>query len=137
MHYERLTATDAAFLRVETPHEPQHVGSLSVFEGAPLRDETGRVRFDELCRHVAHRLHRVPRLRQRVMDVPYDQGRPVWVDDDHFDIEYHVRLTSLPRPGDDEQLSALMGRLQSLPLDRARPLWEMWFVDGSPTRRSA
>lgn len=130
MHYERLTATDAAFLRVETPHEPQHVGSLSVFEGAPLRDETGRVRFDELCRHVERRLHRVPRLRQRVMDVPYDQGRPVWVDDDHFDIEYHVRLTSLPRPGDDEQLSALMGRLQSLPLDRARPLWEMWFVDG-------
>lgn len=130
MHYERLTATDATFLRIETPHEPQHVGSLSVLEGAALRDETGRVRFDELRRHVARRLHRVPRLRQRIMEVPYDQGRPVWIDDDHFDIDYHVRLTSLPRPGDDEQLSALMGRLQSLPLDRARPLWEMWFVDG-------
>ncbi len=130
MHYERLTATDATFLRIETPHEPQHVGSLSVLEGAALRDEAGRVRFDDLRNHVARRLHRVPRLRHRIMEVPYDQGRPVWIDDDHFDIDYHVRLTSLPRPGDDEQLSALMARLQSLPLDRARPLWEMWFVDG-------
>jgi diacylglycerol O-acyltransferase len=130
VHYERLTATDATFLRIETPHEPQHVGSLSVIEGAPLRDETGRVRFDELRRHVARRLHRVPRLRHKIMEVPYDQGRPVWVDDANFDIDYHVRLTSLPRPGDDEQLSVLMARLQSLPLDRARPLWEMWFIDG-------
>ena len=130
MHYDRMTPTDASFLRIETPHEPQHVGSLSVIEGAPLRDETGRIRFDELRDHVARRLHLVPRLRHRVMEVPYDQGRPVWVDDTEFDIDYHVRLTSLPRPGDDEQLSALMGRLQSLPLDRARPLWEMWFVDG-------
>jgi WS/DGAT/MGAT family acyltransferase len=64
------------------------------------------------------------------MEVPYDQGRPVWIDDEHFDIDYHVRLTALPRPGDDDQLATLMSRLQSLPLDRARPLWEMWFVDG-------
>ena len=130
MHYDRMTPTDASFLRIETPHEPQHVGSLSVIEGTPLRDATGRIRFDELRDHVARRLHLVPRLRHRVMEVPYDQGRPVWVDDADFDIDYHVRLTSLPRPGDDEQLAALMGRLQSLPLDRARPLWEMWFVDG-------
>ena len=130
MHFERLTATDASFLRIETPHEPQHVGSLSVLEGGPLRNKDGRIRFDELRHHVDRRIHRVPRLRQRIMEVPYDYGRPVWVDDDHFDIDYHVRLTALPRPGDDEQLSALMSRLQSLPLDRARPLWEMWFVDG-------
>jgi len=64
------------------------------------------------------------------MEVPYGQGRPVWVDDEHFDIGYHVRLTALPRPGDDEQLAALMSRVQSLALDRRRPLWEMWFVDG-------
>ncbi len=130
MHYERLTAADAVFLRIETPHEPQHVGSLSVLEGAPLRHGDGRLRFDDLRDHVARRIHRVPRLRQRVMEVPYNQARPVWVDDDHFDIDYHVRLTALPRPGDDEQLAVLMSRLQSLPLDRARPLWEMWFVDG-------
>lgn len=128
--YERLTAADAVFLRIETTHEPQHVGSLSVIEGGPLRDASGRVRFDELQAHVERRLHQIPRLRQRVMEVPYNQARPVWVDDDHFDIDYHVRLTALPRPGDDEQLAALMGRLQSLALDRARPLWEMWFVDG-------
>ncbi len=130
MEYERLTAADAVFLRIETPHEPQHVGSLSVLEGAPLRDADGRLRFDDLQAHVARRIHRVPRLRQRVMEVPYGQARPVWVDDEHFDIDYHVRLTALPRPGDDEQLAVLMSRLQSLALDRARPLWEMWFVDG-------
>ena len=130
MPYERLTAADAVFLRIETPHEPQHVGSLSVIEGTPLRSPDGRIRFDELKAHVERRLHRVPRMRQRVMEVPYNQARPVWVDDDHFDIDHHVRLTALPRPGDDDQLATLMGRLQSLPLDRSRPLWEMWFVDG-------
>ena len=130
MGYERLTAADTVFLRIETPHEPQHVGSLSVIEGGPLRDDEGRIRFDELRDHVERRVHRVPRLRQRVMEVPYNQARPVWVDDEHFDIGYHVRLTALPRPGDDDQLAELMGRLQSLALDRARPLWEMWFVDG-------
>jgi diacylglycerol O-acyltransferase len=130
MTYERLSASDTVFLRIETPHEPQHVGSLSVLAGAPLRSADGRVRFDELRDHVARRLHRVPRMRQRVMDVPYEQGRPVWVDDEHFDLDYHVRLTALPRPGDDDQLAALMSRVQSLPLDRRRPLWEMWFVDG-------
>lgn len=128
--YEQLTAADAVFLRIETAHEPQHVGSLSVLEGAPLRGADGRVRFDDIKAHIARRAHRVPRLRQRVMEVPYNQARPVWVDDEHFDIDFHVRLTALPRPGDDDQLAALMGRLQSLPLDRARPLWEMWFVDG-------
>jgi diacylglycerol O-acyltransferase len=129
-NYERLTAADTVFLRVETPHEPQHVGSLSVLEGAPLRDSDGRIRIDDLRAHVARRTHRVQRMRQRIMEVPYGQGRPVWVDDEHFDIDYHVRLTALPRPGDDDQLAALMSRLQALPLDRTRPLWEMWFVDG-------
>jgi diacylglycerol O-acyltransferase len=130
MTYERLTAADAAFLRVETPHEPQHVGSLSVLQGTPLRDPSGRIRFDELRDHVAARLHRVPQLRQRIMEVPLGQGRPVWVDDHEFDLDYHLRVTAVPRPGDDEQLSVLMGRLQSLPLDRRRPLWEMWLIDG-------
>jgi WS/DGAT/MGAT family acyltransferase len=130
MTYERLTAADAAFLHLESDREPQHVGSLSVLEGEALRDEVGAIRFDEIVSHVEARLDRVPRLRQKVMDVPLSQGRPIWVDDDRFDIEHHVRLTSLPRPGDDHQLATLMGRLQSLPLDRSRPLWEMWIVDG-------
>ncbi len=130
MGYDRLSASDTAFLRVETAHEPQHVGSLSVLEGAPLRDSAGRIRFDDVVAHVEGRLHRVPRLRQRIMDVPYGQGRPIWVDDTEFDIDHHVRLTALPRPGDDAQLAALKSRLQAVSLDRNRPLWEMWIVDG-------
>nr|WHV03882.1 putative wax ester synthase/acyl-CoA:diacylglycerol acyltransferase [uncultured bacterium] len=127
---ESLTATDASFLRIESDHEPQHVGSLSILEGDPLRDGRGGIDIARLMAHVGRRLHRVPRLRHRIMEVPLRQGRPVWVDDPTFDLDYHVRLTSLARPGDDAQLSTLMGRLQSLPLDRRRPLWEMWFVDG-------
>ncbi len=127
---ESLSATDASFLRIETDHEPQHVGSLSILEGDPLRDERGGIDIDRLRSHVGRRLHRVPRLRHRIMEVPLRQGRPVWVDDPTFDLDYHVRLTALARPGDQAQLSTLMGRLQSLPLDRRRPLWEMWFIDG-------
>ncbi len=130
MAHELMTAADAVFLRIETPHEPQHVGSLSLFVGDALRDDEGAIRLDELQAHVNRRLHRVPRLRQRVMEVPFGQGRPVWVDDVEFDIDYHVRLTSLPQPGGDAQLLDLMSRVQAIALDRARPLWEMWFVDG-------
>ena len=127
---EPLTATDASFLRIETDHEPQHVGSVSIFEGAPLRGADGDVDIDRLRKHVGGRLHRVPRLRQHIKEVPLGQGRPVWVDDAGFDLDFHVRLTALPKPGTDGELCALMSRLQSLPLDRRRPLWEMWFVDG-------
>ncbi len=130
MFYERLTAADATFLRIETPHEPQHVGSVSIIDGGPLRDDSGRIRFDEIRTHVGSRLHRVPRMRHRIMEVPYGQGRPVWVDDADFDLDYHLRLTSLPRPGDGDQLNDLVSRIQSIPLDRARPLWEIWVIDG-------
>ena len=137
MGHERLTPTDASFLYIETPHEPQHVGSLAFLEGEPLRDDDGRIRIEDVRALIARRVHRVPRMRQKVRWVPFRQGRPVWVDDDHFDLEYHVRLTALPRPGDHEQLLDLMGRLQSLPLDRARPLWEIWLVDGLADGRVA
>lgn len=130
MGHDRLSAADAAFLHIETDHEPQHVGSLSLIEGAPLRDGRGRIRIEDLRAVTEARLHRVPRLRQRLSFPPLAMGPPVWVDDEHFDIDYHVRLTALPRPGDDAQLHELMGRLQSLPLDRSRPLWELWFIDG-------
>ena len=135
MGYERLSAHDAVFLRIEDERQPQHVGSLSVFDGAAWRGDDGRIRIDELRRFISGRLHRVPRMRQRLMFVPYGQGRPIWVDDQHFDIDYHVRLTALPRPGEEDQLLELMGRLQSLPLDRVRPLWELWFVDGLADER--
>ncbi len=130
MAHEQMTPADAVFLRLETDHEPQHVGSLSLFEGGPLRNDDGWIRIDELRAHVERRLHRVPRLRQRVMEVPFSQGRPVWVDDEHFDIDYHVKFTSLAPPGHRSQLLDMMSRVQAIALDRDRPLWEMWFIDG-------
>ena len=130
MAYDRLSAQAASFLRGESPRSPRHAGSLALFEGMPFLDERGRFRLDDARDHVAGRLHRSPALRRRVQPVPFGQGRPVWVDDAGFDLAYHVRLAALPRPGAEEQLHALMARLQALPLDRRRPLWELWFVDG-------
>ena len=128
--YERLSAQAASSLHREARRSPLHVGSLSLFEAAPFLDQHGRFRLDDARGHVAARLHRWPALRHRVQPVPLGQGRPVWVDDDRFDLTYQVRLTALPRPGREEQLHALMARFQAMPLDRRRPLWELWFVDG-------
>ena len=130
MPYERLTAQDSMFLHIEAPHQPQHVGSLGYLEGGPFLDADGRFRLDDVRELIGERLHLVPRYRQRIMTVPLDQGRPVWVDDERFDIAYHVRLTALPSPGTEEQLLALFARIQSHVLDRRRPLWELWFVEG-------
>ena len=129
MPYERLTAQDTTFLHIETPTQPQHVGSLGLFEAAPFLDASGHVRLDDMRAVVASRLHLVPRFRKRIMEVPLAQGRPVWVDDDHFDLSYHVRLTALPNPGTLTQLKALFARIQSHLLDRRRPLWELWLVE--------
>lgn len=137
MSYERLSAQDTVFLRIEDERQPQHVGSLSVYDADPWRDEHGRIDIGALRGFIAARAPRVPRLRQRLMEVPLGQGRPVWIDDEHFDIAYHVRLTALPRPGDEDQLLELMGRVQSQALDRSRPLWELWFVDGLERDRAA
>ena len=130
MAYERLTAQDSSFLHLETPTSPMHVGSLGIFEGGPFLDDAGRFRLEEARRLIASRLPLVPRFRKRLQTVPLGQGRPVWVDDPAFDLGYHVRLTALPRPGTEEQLKTLMARLQAQPLDRRRPLWELWFVEG-------
>lgn len=130
MAYERLSAQDSMFLHIESPQQPQHVGSLGILEAGPLRDDAGRFRLDLVREVIAERLHLVPRFRRRVMAVPFQQGRPVWVDDEAFDLAYHVRLTALPKPGNEEQLLALFSRLQSHLLDRRRPLWELWFVEG-------
>ena len=130
MPYERLSAQDSMFLHIEKPQQPQHVGSLGIMDGEPFRGDDGRFRLDDVREVIGERLHLVPRFRRRVMPVPFEQGRPVWVDDEHFDLAYHVRLTALPTPGDEEQLLALFERIQSIPLDRRRPLWELWFVEG-------
>src|SRR5438067_2612468 len=130
MAYERLSAQDASFLHLESPTTPMHVGSIGIFEGGAFFDETGRFQIDEARERIACRLHLVPRFRKKIKTVPFGQGRPVWVDDEEFDLTYHVRLTALPKPGSEEQLKVLMGRLQSQVLDRRRPLWELWFVEG-------
>ncbi len=128
--FERLSAQDSVFLHIESPTLPQHVGGLVLLEAGPLLDDQGRFRLDEVRHTIGSRLHLVPRFRKKLMPVPFEQGRPVWVDDQEFDLSYHIRLTALPNPGTEEQLKTLMGRLQSHPLDRRRPLWELWFVEG-------
>jgi len=120
---ERLTGLDSSFLHMERAGAHMHVASVSVFEGpAPSHKE-----FRD---HIASRLHLVPRFRQKLRFVPFDQGRPVWVDDPHLNLEYHVRQTALPAPGSDEQLRNLAARIFSQQLDRSKPLWELWLVEG-------
>lgn len=120
---ERLSALDAEFLLVEDGIAHMHIAGISVFEGPPPEPA-------ELTAMVAAKLHKIPRYRQRVRSVPLELGRPVWVDDPHFDLDYHIRHTALPTPGDDAALRRLMSRLMGRELDRERPLWELWFVEG-------
>ncbi|HEX2568194.1 MAG TPA: wax ester/triacylglycerol synthase family O-acyltransferase [Polyangia bacterium] len=120
---ERLSSLDASFLEFEDRTAHMHVGALAVFDGSPPR-------YEEVMELVRARLPQVPRYRQRLAPVPLRAGRPVWVDDAHLDLEYHVRHTALPAPGDDVQLKRLAARLFSQRLDRDKPLWELWFVEG-------
>ena len=120
---DRLTALDSAFLHIEDTGAHMHVASVMTFAGeAPA--------YDELLAALEGRLHLVPRYRQRLAHVPLAQGRPVWVDDPHFNLRYHLRHTALPAPGGEEQLKRLAGRLFSQQLDRSKPLWEIWLVEG-------
>ncbi|MCW2702292.1 MAG: Diacylglycerol O-acyltransferase [Blastococcus sp.] len=127
---ERLTRLDASFLYFEEPDTPMHVGGVLILEAPP-----GGV--DALAALVEARLPLVPRYRQRVAEVPGHLANPVWVDDPEFDIAYHVRRNGLPRPGTEAQLLDLVSRLASRPLDRTRPLWEMYLVDGLSRGRVA
>ncbi len=120
---QRLSPLDASFLHIEDDSNPMHIGSTVIFQGPPPR-------HDEVMRMVAAKLPLVPRYRQRVRMVPLELGRPVWVDDRHFNLEYHVRHTALPAPGSDLQLRNLVGRVMSQMLDRHKPLWELWVVEG-------
>ena len=119
--FERLSSLDSLFLELEDRTAHMHVGAVAVFEG-------GAPPYEDLLRLVESRLHRVPRYRQRVQFVPFKQGRPVWIDESQFDLEYHVRHTALPAPGGDAELKKLAARPFSQALDRDKPLWEMWLV---------
>src|SRR3954469_9026055 len=122
---ERMSSADVAFLHRETRTAPQHVGGLAVFAQPAAGFD-----YDRLVRLLDERIPLAPRYRQKVRMVPANLANPVWVDDPHFDITYHVRRSALPRPGTDEQLLEFCSRVQSRLLDRTRPLWEMYLVEG-------
>jgi diacylglycerol O-acyltransferase len=127
----RLSGLDSAFLHLEDHGSAHmHVASVMVFEGqAPA--------YEDLVDHILSRLHLVPRYRQRLAFVPLGQGRPVWTDDPHFNPNYHIRHTALPRPEDETELKQLAGRIFSQRLDRSKPLWEMWLVQHMAGERFA
>jgi WS/DGAT/MGAT family acyltransferase len=129
IHYERLSNLDASFLALESGQTHMHVGAVAVFDTGPLRSPGGGIDFDAVRSYVASRLPLIPRYRQRLAWVPFER-HPVWVDDDHFNLDYHLRHSSLPAPGSTDQLKHLIGRLMSQALDRNKPLWELYFVEG-------
>jgi diacylglycerol O-acyltransferase len=129
-HGDRLSAVDASFLAQEDDTSHMHVGAVLVFEGPPPS-------YEDFCNQVRGRLHFVPRYRQKLAVPPLETGRPLWVDDASFNLEYHIRHTALPAPGSEEQLRALAARIHSQQLDRSKPLWETWLVQGLEGNRFA
>jgi WS/DGAT/MGAT family acyltransferase len=124
----QLTALDAQFLNVESPTTVGHVGSLIVLDPSTAPD--GRWDLDSVRAVFEPRLHLAPPLRQRLVEVPLGLGRPYWVDDPHFDIEFHLRELALPAPGNREQLGEQVARIHARQLDRSRPLWEAYVITG-------
>ncbi|MDO9353693.1 MAG: wax ester/triacylglycerol synthase family O-acyltransferase [Solirubrobacteraceae bacterium] len=129
-HLDQLSATDAGFLHQEDDAALMHIGAIAICEGPPpeLADVLDSVRM---------RIHLVPRYRQRLHYPPREAGRPYWIDDESFDIEDHIRHTALPSPGNEEELMKLAARIFSQRLDRGRPLWELWIVEGLEEGRFA
>jgi WS/DGAT/MGAT family acyltransferase len=129
-HKDRLSPVDASFLAQEHDASHMHVGAIAIFEGPPPG-------YDEFIEGLESRLHLVPRYRQKLAEPRFEMGRPFWVDDPTFNIDYHVRHTALPKPGSLEQLRHLAGRVFSQRLDRSKPLWELWLVQGLDDNRFA
>ena len=134
---ERLSALDESFLQLETESTPMHLGGLFVLDGTTLRGDDGELRIDDIGRHVEARLSAAPRYLKRLADVPLRQGRPLWVDDPEFDITQHVRTIALEPPGTNQQLRALVADLNCERLERDRPLWELWIIEGLDDGRVA
>ncbi|MBC8186683.1 MAG: wax ester/triacylglycerol synthase family O-acyltransferase [Proteobacteria bacterium] len=128
-HYDRLSAQDNSFLLFEQGNVRMHVASTNIFDVGPLASPTGGIDIDLVKRATESILHLVPRYRQRLHEIPVF-NHAVWVDDPHFDLDYHVRHTALPKPGSLLQLKALVARVMAQPLDRKRPLWETWIIEG-------
>jgi diacylglycerol O-acyltransferase / wax synthase len=129
-HLDRLTAVDASFLTNESSSSHMHVGAILIFEGPPPP-------YTDLVEHVRGRLPLVPRFRQKLVVPPLEAGRPLWADDVNFNLTYHIRHTALPDPGGEPQLKRLAGRVFSQQLDRSKPLWELWLVQGLERDRFA
>jgi len=127
---DRLSPMDVSFLDQEKEGSHMHIGAVMIFDGPPPP-------YEDLRAHVESRLHLVPRYRQKLAYPPAQMGRPFWIDDPRFNIEYHVRHTALPSPGGVEQLRLLTGRIFSQRLDRSKPLWELWLVQGLEGNRFA
>src|ERR1700748_1865766 len=129
-HLDRLTPVDASFLTNESTSSHMHVGAILIFEGPPPR-------YVDLVEHVRGRLNLVPRFRQKLVVPPMETGRPLWADDVNFNLSYHIRHTALPEPGGEAQLTRLTGRVFPQQLDRSKPLWELWLVQGLERDRFA
>jgi WS/DGAT/MGAT family acyltransferase len=129
-HLDRLSSIDASFLTNETSASHMHVGAVLIFEGPPPR-------YEDFLEQVGGRLSLVPRFRQKLATPPLEAGRPLWVDDPNLNLPYHVRHTALPSPGGEEELLRLVGRVFSQQLDRSKPLWEVWLVQGLEGNRFA
>ena len=134
--YERLSAQDNTFLLLETPKVHMHVAATSIFDARPLRTEEGGIDVAAIKRSTEAVLHLIPRYTQKLKQIPLEQ-HSVWIDDRHFNIDYHIRHTALPRPGTDQQLKRLAARIMAQQLDHSRPLWEMWLVEGLERDRFA
>src|SRR5580704_9461303 len=129
-HLDRLTPVDASFLHQEGPVSHMHIGGLTLIEGPPPT-------MAEFLEQIRRRLHLVPRYRHKLAYTALDSGRPVWIDDPSFNLDYHVRHTALPAPGRWEELQDLTARIFSQQLDRSKPLWEMWLIEGLEENRFA
>jgi WS/DGAT/MGAT family acyltransferase len=129
----QLTGLDAAFLAMETATTYGHVGSVAVLDAGSAKEP---VTVERLTALIESRLHLLPPFRRRLVEVPLGLDQPYWVEDPGFDIEFHVRELALPAPGDDDQLAEQVARLHARPLDRSRPMWELYLVHGLDGGRS-
>src|SRR5580692_8153337 len=131
---QQLTGLDASFLALETANATGHVGGICVLDPSAAPRPVTLARLTEV---LAERLPLVPVLRRKLLNVPFGLDQPYWVDDPNFDIEYHIREIALPRPGSEAQLTEQVARLHARPLDRSRPLWEIYLITGLARRRAA
>ncbi|MDB5677251.1 wax ester/triacylglycerol synthase family O-acyltransferase [Sphingomonas bacterium] len=125
---QQLSAQDASFVYMETPHTPMHIGSVGIYDPSTAPD--GFVRFKDVLRFIEQRLPGARSFRQRLVRVPFDVDHPYWIEDPEFDIEFHVRHIALPKPGDWRQLCIQVARLHARPMDLTKPLWEFTVVEG-------